>query len=291
MGDTPPTVRPPPRRRVTWVRRVAAGALVVALIACVATTYAYRKTQSVPDFYEAAAVAPADPDTQEEAAAELAAEAAGLERLLAGRPPADEDAPAEPTGPDGEAQKLWRFRATGEQLNAWLARELGPGGRYWDYVPVWMSTPRLGLEEGAASIGARLNRWGYEGVLSVRLRGEPESPTLLRFDIDRVRVGTLTATPVLRLVADELGPTLDVPEDSVRIAKDENGSGISVWIDLAALAEAPPNVSSIEVTAGEIVVTGRVRAEGDYMEEIRTAWASADDAAPAGRPSAGTRFQ
>lgn len=255
---------------MTWPRRLAVAGIVVSLGVAAAASYAVRVAADVPEFYRVAATPPEDPDGNADA---VEAEGEQLARLFGNRrelvdtvspEPADAPAAAVPS----EADRVWTFRATADQLNAWLARELGPGGLYWDYVPIGLSTPRLGFEEGAVAVGVRYERGEIGGVLSARLRGEPETDTRVRFDVDRVRVGGLPATAILRAVADELGPTLDVPPESVRIGKAPAGGGISVWLELAAMSDAPPAVEAIEVTGDGLTVRGRLPEEGELPEGL-----------------------
>jgi hypothetical protein len=210
-------------------------ALAVAGVA-VFLTAAYRATQQVPEFYEAA-LANQKPQEQKAAADQLEREVLNLHK---------------------EAKKpgRWVARFSQDQINGWLAADLPV--KFPGVLPKGVSQPRVAIEPGKMQMAVKFKQGDVETVLS--LAGDAyltDRPNEVAIHIQHVRAG-LVPVPLARFMDN--------------IAEEATGAGVPLrWSeqdgDPVAIVTLPLDrkefrgkqlrVEDLQINQGEIVVSGR----------------------------------
>ncbi|MCI0358313.1 MAG: hypothetical protein L0211_07510 [Planctomycetaceae bacterium] len=231
------------------MRNLLRAALVLVVLAtagvAVLLTAAYRATQHVPEFYQAAL---AKRPVEEKAAADQ------LERQVLEL--------------HNEARKpgRWVARFSQEQINGWLAADLPvkfPGA-----LPEGVSDPRVAIEPGRMRLAVRYDQGDVSTVLS--LAGDAyltDKPNEVAVHIEHVRAG---AFPVpLAQFLDQIAERAGEAGLPIRWAEQE-GDPVALVVlplDRKEFKGKKLQVEQLEIAAGEIVVSGRTEApEGEAPE-------------------------
>ena len=124
----------------------------------------------VPDFYaQASASVPREPDERKLAAKHLVQETTDLINNIKH---ADE----------------WSATFKETEVNSWFLEELQQA-KYEDMVPEGVSDPRLAIHEGVLQLGFRVQRKGWSGIVSLRLKPWIESENQLAVEIASIHAG------------------------------------------------------------------------------------------------------
>ena len=175
-------------RIVRSVCALLAGLLVVV---AVGLFIAYRASQSIPDFYQAALEI--EPVEANEAGDELEHQMLELQNDLSA----------------GEA---WELQLSETQINGWLSSDLPQ--KFPKLLPREVKDPRVALDDGHALVACRIETSKFASVLSLQMKAYlTDEPNVVAIRISKVRAGRL---PV------PLGDTLD------KITKSAQRSGIEV---------------------------------------------------------------
>jgi hypothetical protein len=214
------------------------AALVVAGVA-VFLTAAYRATQQVPEFYQAALV---------ERPVEQKAAADALER--------------EVLSLNNEVRKpgRWEARFSQDQINGWLAADLPvkfPGA-----LPAGVSQPRVAIEPDHVQMAVKFKQGDVETVLS--LTGDAyltDRPNEVAIHIEHVRAGAFPV-PLSRFldnIAEKAG------DAGLPLRWDEQDGDpvaiVTLPLDREEFQGKQLRVEELSINEGEIVVAGRT--EGD----------------------------
>ena len=227
------------------MRMLVRLALVLVLLATAGValllTAAYRATQHVPAFYQAALVE--RPVEQKAAADQLERQVLELHN---------------------EARKpgRWEARFSQDQINGWVAADLPvkfPGA-----LPEGVSAPRVAIEPGRMQLAVRYENDDINTVVS--LAGDAyltDRPNEVAIHIERVRAG---AIPVpLAQFLDQIAERAGEAGLPIRWTE-ENGDPVALVVlplDREEFKGKKLHVESLDITAGEIVVCGRTEAPPD----------------------------
>ncbi len=235
-----------------WFKRIAAGFVLLLMVAASAAWWAIRQTEQVPEFYRLATMDArpgASQDQQRKASRRLTR---NFERLQSA----------------AAKEGSWNATFTNEEINAWLDEELPE--KFPHLLRRGLSEPRVAIEDGRLRAAARLRNRRFDLVVSCDVRVElTEQPNLLAIRLENLRAGAL-AIPWSQF--------LD------RISSEAAGGDISVHWDMTdtgpvALLAVPGEhpkfvvkpvmVESIELCAGEIWLAGRSgeSAQSDYRPQ------------------------
>ncbi len=211
--------------------------LVTAGIAILLTA-AYRATQHVPEFYQAAL---AQKPVEQKAAADQ------LERQVLEL--------------HNEARKpgRWEARFSQDHINGWLAADLPvkfPGA-----LPEGVSAPRVAIEPGRVQLAVRYDHEDVSTVLS--LAGDAyltDRPNEIAVRIEHVRAGAFPV-PLSQFLGDiaERAGEAGLP---IRWTE-EDGDPVALVVlplDREEFKGQRLHVESLEIAAGQIIVAGRTEA-------------------------------
>lgn len=221
------------------MRKLVRLALVLVLLltagVAILLTAAYRATQHVPEFYQAAL---AQKPVEQKAAADQ------LERQVLQL--------------HNEARKpgRWEARFSQEQINGWLAADLPvkfPGA-----LPAGVSEPRVAIEPGRMQLAVRYDNGDVGTVVS--LAGDvylTDRPNEVAIHIEHVRAG---AFPVpLAQFLDDIAERAGEAGLPIRWSE-EDGDPVALVVlplDREEFKGKQLHVESLEIAAGEIIVCGR----------------------------------
>jgi hypothetical protein len=213
-------------------------ALVVAGVA-VFLTAAYRATQAVPEFYQAALVE--RPVEQKAAADELEREVLELHNEV--RQPG-----------------RWEARFSQDQINGWLAADLP--AKFPGVLPEGVSQPRVAIDANQVQMAVKFKQGEVETVLS--LSGDAyltDRPNEVAIHIDHVRAGAFPV-PLSRFldnIAEQAG------DAGLPLRWDEQDGDpvaiVTLPLDREEFKGKQLRVEELQINDGEIVVLGRT--EGD----------------------------
>jgi hypothetical protein len=233
------------------MRKLVRAALVLVVLVtaglAILLTAAYRATQQVPEFYQAALAH--QPALQKAAADQLERQVLELHN---------------------EARKPGRWEAhfSQEQINGWLATDLPT--KFPGALPEGVSDPRVAIETGRMQLAVRYDQGDVSTVLS--LAGDAyltERTNEVAIHIEHVRAG---AFPVpLAQFLDEIAEHAGDAGLPIRWAEQEGDpvALVTLPLDRAEFKGKQLQVERLEICAGEIVVSGRTEApEGDSPAAI-----------------------
>jgi hypothetical protein len=224
------------------MRKLVRLALVLILLVtagvAVLLTAAYRATQHIPEFYQAAL---AEKPVEQKAAADQL-ERQVLELHNEARQPG-----------------RWEARFSQEHINGWLAADLPvkfPGA-----LPDGVSAPRVAIEPGRMQLAVRYDHGDVSTVLS--LAGDAyltDRPNEVAIHIEHVRAG---AFPVpLAQFLDDIAERAGEAGLPIRWT-DQDGDPVALVklpLDREEFKGRKLQVEGLEIAAGEIVVSGRTEA-------------------------------
>jgi hypothetical protein len=258
------------------MRKLVRAALVLVILVtaglAILLTAAYRATQQVPEFYQAALAH--QPALQKAAADQLERQVLELHN---------------------EARKPGRWEAhfSQEQINGWLATDLPT--KFPGALPEGISDPRVAIETGRMQLAVRYDQGDVSTVLS--LAGDAyltERPNEVAVHIEHVRAG---AFPVpLAQFLDEISEHAGDAGLPIRWAEQE-GDPVALFtlpLDRAEFKGKRLQVERLEIAAGEIVVSGRTEAPEENNPETTasgTETAQQADGAAKARPATETETQ
>lgn len=220
-------------------RWVCAGLASLGVVVSVGTYTAYRASQSVPEFYQAALEI--ESFVADEAGDELEHRVLEFQNELSA----------------GEA---WSLKLSETQINGWLAQDLPQ--KFPKLLPKEVKEPRVALDDGQALVACRIETSKLAAVLSLGVSAYlTEEPNVVAIRISKVRAGRL---PV------PLGDTLEKISDSAR------RSGIEVrWgqedgdpVALVTLPTENPDLregvllETLAISDEEVSLSGRSGVEG-----------------------------
>lgn len=189
----------------------------------------------VPDFYaQASAKLPDAPAERQRAAKHLVQETTDLINNIKH---ADE----------------WSATFKETEINSWFLEELRQK-KYEDIVPEGVSDPRLAIHEGVVQLGFRVQRKGWSGIVSLRLKPWVESENHLAVEIAAIHAG-IVPIPLEEMLQ-------DLTRQFVRAGWDvtwnhANGNDV-VIIDLNKKKDPKsPVLEAVTVAEGEVHVRGR----------------------------------
>lgn len=150
------------RKRLGWI-----AGLLLAAAGC-GTAGLFWASLQVPDFYRQAL--PPDPDVRRQVADRF------VQRTL--------------ELADGiRYDRRWAEEFHERQINAWLVEQFPRQDE--EFLPEEVSDPRVRFEAETVQIGFRLNREGWNGVVSLRLRPWVSAPNRLAVEVQSVHAGLL----------------------------------------------------------------------------------------------------
>lgn len=124
----------------------------------------------VPGFYaQAATTIPQEPEERKLAAKQLVQETTNLIN-------------------DIQHADEWAARFKQDEVNSWFLEELTQP-KYRDVVPEGVSDPRLVIREGYLQMGFRLQKKGWNGIVSLQLKPWIEAENQLAIEIESIRAG------------------------------------------------------------------------------------------------------
>lgn len=224
------------RRKILW----CLGLIVLGLVGFAG--WAYWASKQIPDFYAEAVAADLAPPERKQAAKEF------VQRTLR-------------IVEDVEHADVWAEEFRQEQINSWLAEELHQ--KYPELVPANVSDPRIGLHDGALSLGFRYEDETWGGIVSIRVRPFVPEPNRLAIEVVSIRAG-LVPVPLDELLKE--------------IAKEVELEGLPVaWSrrnghDVAIVTLDPgkdgPVLERIEVEDGVIRASGKGRGMSPAEREL-----------------------
>jgi len=232
-------------------------ALTVAGVA-VFLTAAYRATQQVPEFYQAA-LANEKPQEQKAAADELEREVLNLHKEV--RKPG-----------------RWVARFSQDQINGWLAADLPV--KFPGVLPRGVSQPRVAIEANKMQMAVKFKQGDVETVLS--LAGDAyltDRPNEVAIHIQHVRAG-LVPVPLAKFM-DNIAEEATDAGLPLRWSEEEGDpvAIVTLPLDRKEFRGKQLRVEELQINKGEIIVSGRTeqpedrgRPEGD--DETETADAS-----------------
>jgi hypothetical protein len=153
-------------RRIFGLVSIAV-AVALALVG-VSLVSLYNASQRVPEFYDRALKI--EPKQQTEARDTFVAQATAL-------------------ASDLHAPGHWQSLFTAEQINAWLALELGTN--YPHLLPEELREPRISIADGQLTVGCRYTHGEMATVLSLSVEAYLHEPNVLALRIRRARAGAL----------------------------------------------------------------------------------------------------
>jgi hypothetical protein len=203
-------------------------AILVVLVVCSAggtTWWAYEAVQEVRPFY--AQAMSVQPSVLREAGQELSSRATALVNDVC------QDEP-------------WQATFTEDQINGWLAFDLPE--KHADLVPKDIADPRVAIEEGRLSLGARYSGRRLQTVFSVDVEPYVAEPNVLRLKILGATAGTLPVpvsevTVRLTRAAERFGFQIswiqesEVPTALVRLKLRSKRHGRRLRLDLLSLQD------------------------------------------------------
>jgi hypothetical protein len=220
-------------------------ALVVAGLA-VFLTAAYRATQQVPEFYQAALTK--RPVEQKAAADALEREVLQLHNEV--RQPG-----------------RWVARFSQDQINGWLAADLPV--KFPGVLPRGVSEPRVAIGANQLQMAVRFKQGEVETVLS--LAGDAyltERPNEVAIHIDHVRAGAFPV-PLSRFldnIAEQAG------DAGMPIRWDEQDGDpvamVTLPLDREEFKGKQLRVEELQINDGEIIVTGRTEGEPPALQTV-----------------------
>ena len=219
-------------------RYICAGITGLVVVSIVGLFTAYRASQSVPEFYQAALEL--ELEEADEAGEQLEHRVLELQNDL-------------------DAGESWRLQLSETQINGWLSQDLPQ--KFPKLLPSEVKAPRVALEDGKALVACRIETKKFSSVLSLCLTPYlTEEPNVVALRISKVRAGRL---PV------PLGDTLDKITNSAR------KSGIEVrWgqedgdpVALVTLPSESPDLKQgvllemLEIANTEVTLAGTAAVE------------------------------
>ena len=253
------------------MRKLVRAALVLVILVtaglAILLTAAYRATQQVPEFYQAALAH--QPALQKAAADQLERQVLELHN---------------------EARKpgRWEARFSQEQINGWLATDLPT--KFPGALPEGVFDPRVAIDTGRMQLAVRYDQGDVSTVLS--LAGDAyltDQPNEVAIHIEHVRAG---AFPVpLAQFLDEISEHAGDAGLPIRWAEQDGDpvALVTLPLDRAEFKGKQLQVERLEIAAGEIVVSGRTEAPEDDSPRATdpdTETAQQPDGATKGSPEA-----
>lgn len=207
--------------------------MAVLLALGVGALVLYRASQQVPQFYQQALDAP--PNAEEEASSEMLQLAAAL-------------------ASDVEKEGKWQTVVTAEQINGWLAVDMVRN--HGDLLPSSLSDPRVAIEPERMMIACRLDRGGWQCVVSLAVDVYLAEPDVVAVRIREARAGALPLPlqDILERISEEADQTdVDVrwrqaegdPVVEIPIPQPRDTKGRAIRIETLQLAEGKVYLSGV----------------------------------------------
>jgi hypothetical protein len=220
-------------RKWLWIAAAIAGGVVV--LAAVVAFVLYRASQHVPEFYQHALEV--EPVAQKQASDEMIETANHLVN-------------------DAKQKDHWEALFTDQQINGWLAVELGKN--HPDALPPEIRDPRVSIEPEQVIVAFRLVRGDWNTVVSLALEPYVPEPNVLAVRIRKARAGALPL-PLERI--NEAVARAALQMDLHLEWRQASG-------DPVALLSSPPpredkdkftQIEAVRLGTGEIYVSGTTR--------------------------------
>lgn len=152
---------------------------------------------------------------------------------------------------DAQRELRWTEELSIVEMNAWLADELPR--KYSQWLPRQVREPRVAVDGDRLLIGAEIQRGGWNGVLSVRLRPWLSRPNELALEIESIAAGILPL-PVDQLLEEVVRRA---ERDGWKIGWREVGGHDVLLINLDERLGKNMLVDEIGIADGRLVISGR----------------------------------